>query len=188
MGDAQYLDQPIIIIGRNLAICFHQRGWGECSCLFCFDRTLRDASKAQQEATQVRFDRLSRLLAVYFSYLSISVLFSSYISQSMLQLGSLVVFIGLVLLVYGFRKVSFLGSKNTRFQAPRFWLPVGHRSSDLSHHFRNHPRHLTVDATSRFQCLGACGNYYSRFSFSIILSVAEFSQQHQRLHHEKFLS
>ena len=30
------LDQPIIIIGRNLALCFHQRGRRECSCLVLF--------------------------------------------------------------------------------------------------------------------------------------------------------
>ena len=97
------LDQPIIIIGETWRYVFINVIGASVLALFCFDRTLRDASKAQRK--ELKFVLIAFLgFAVYFSYISISVLFSSYISQSMVQLGSLVVFIGLVLLVYGFAK------------------------------------------------------------------------------------
>ena len=92
----------------------------------------------------------------------------------MVQLGSLVVFYWIASARVWFRKVSFLGSENTRFQAPRFWLPIGHRGTDLSHHFGKHPRHLTVDAAPRFQCFGARGNYYSRFFFLLFYLSPNF--------------
>jgi putative PEP-CTERM system histidine kinase len=97
------LDQPIIIIGETWRYVFINVVGASVLALFCFDRTLRDASKGQRE--ELKFVLIAFLaFAVYFSYVSISVLLSSYISQSMLQLGSLVVSIGLVLLVYGFAK------------------------------------------------------------------------------------
>ena len=181
------LDQPIIIIDETWRYVFINVVGASVLALFCFDRTLRDASKAQRK--ELKFVLIAFLgFAVYFSYISISVLvFILYLTiHGAVRIPRCLYRIGFARV--WFRKVSFLGSKNTRFQAPRFWLPIGHRGSDLSRHFGKYPRHLTVDATPRFQCLGARGDYYSRFSFSIILPVAEFSQQHQRLHHEKFLS
>jgi putative PEP-CTERM system histidine kinase len=97
------LDQPIIIIGETWRYVFINVVGASVLALVCFDRTLRSASKPQRE--ELKFVLIAFLgFAIYFSYVSISILFSSYISQSMLQLGSLVVSIGLILLVYGFAK------------------------------------------------------------------------------------
>src|SRR4030095_6506000 len=92
-----------IIIGETWRYVFINVIGASVLALVCFDRTLRDARKTQLE--ELKFLLIAFLaFAVYFSYVSISVLLSSYISQSMLQLGSLVVSIGLVLLTYGFAK------------------------------------------------------------------------------------
>ena len=97
------LDQPIIIIEKTWSYYFVNVVTANVLALLCFDRTLHQASKPQREALKFVFIAFLGF-AVYFGYLSVNVLFSSYISQSMLQLGSVIILVGLVLLAYGFAK------------------------------------------------------------------------------------
>lgn len=97
------LDQPIIIIGESWRYLFLNVVAASILALLCFDRTLRGAGKAQRE--ELKFVFIAFLgLAFFFAYASVYILLTSYISQSVLQLGTFVVSLGLLLLVYGFAK------------------------------------------------------------------------------------
>jgi len=97
------LEQPIIIISSQWRYYFLNIIGCSILALLCFDKTLQSASRAQQE--ELKFVLIPFLgFAVYFSYLSVNILLSSYISQAVLQLGSAIVLIGLLLLAYGFAK------------------------------------------------------------------------------------
>ena len=96
-------EQPIILIGQTWRYLFFNVVGACVLALLCFDRTLHDANKAQQEQLKFVFVAFLGFIA-YFSYLSFYILFSSYISQSMLKLGTIVISIGLIVLTYGFAK------------------------------------------------------------------------------------
>lgn len=104
------LDQPIIIIGETWRYFFLNVVAASVLALLCFDRTLRGAGKAQRE--ELKFVFIAFLsFAFYFAYASIYILLTTYISQSILQLGTLVISLGLMLLVYGFAKYPPWGVK-----------------------------------------------------------------------------
>jgi putative PEP-CTERM system histidine kinase len=76
------------------------------TALLCFDATLRKVENSQLEAFKHLLIAFLGLI-VYFSYLSVDVLVSSYISQSVLFAGSAVIFLGLSLLAYSFARYPF---------------------------------------------------------------------------------
>lgn len=97
------LEQPIIIVATQWRYYFLVIIGSSVLALLCFDKTLQQASKPQQD--EIKFVLIAYLgFAVYFSYLSVNILITSYISQAMLQLGAPIVSFGLLLLVYGFAK------------------------------------------------------------------------------------
>ena len=97
------LEQPIIIISSQWRYYFLNIIGCSILALLCFDKTLQSASRSQRE--ELKFVLIPFLgFAVYFSYLSVNILLSSYISQAMLQLGSVIILVGLILLAYGFAK------------------------------------------------------------------------------------
>ncbi len=97
------LEQPIIIVANQWRYYFLVVIGSSVLALLCFDKTLQQASKPQKD--EIKFVLIAYLgFAVYFSYLSVNILITSYISQAMLQLGSAIVSFGLLLLVYGFAK------------------------------------------------------------------------------------
>jgi len=96
-------EQPIILIGDTWRYLFFNVVGASVLALLCFDRTLHDANKVQQEQLKFVFIAFLGFMA-YFSYVSFYILFSSYISQSMLKLGTIVISIGLIFLTYGFAK------------------------------------------------------------------------------------
>jgi putative PEP-CTERM system histidine kinase len=97
------LEQPIVIIANHWRYYFLNIIGSSILALLCFDNTLRRASKAQQD--ELKFVLIAFLsFAVYFSYFSINILRGSYISQAMLQLGTTIILVGSVLLIYGFGK------------------------------------------------------------------------------------
>ena len=106
----------------------------------------------------------------------------------MLKLGTIVISIGLILLAYGFAKVSFLGSENTCFQTARFWLPLGTAALVYLIISGTILDVLRLVQPLGFNVLVPAATITLAFSFSIILFVTQFSQQHQRLYHAKFLS
>jgi putative PEP-CTERM system histidine kinase len=97
------LEQPIIIIANQWRYYFLNVVGSSILALLCFDKTLQRANKAQQDC--LKFVVIAFLsFALYFSYLSINILLGSYVSLTMLQLGTALVLAGLILLAYGFGK------------------------------------------------------------------------------------
>jgi putative PEP-CTERM system histidine kinase len=100
------LDQPIIIIETTRRYLF-LNVLGSCVLsLVCFDSTLKNASRTQKDSLKFVFISFLGFI-VYFCYLSFNILLSSYVSQSMLQSGGAVIFIGLTFLLYAFVKYPF---------------------------------------------------------------------------------
>ena len=97
------LEQPIIIIDSRWTYYFLNVVGSSVLALLCFDKTLREAGSRQQE--ELKFVLIAFLgFSVYFSYLSVNVFITAYISQPILQLGAAIVSFGLFLLVYSFVK------------------------------------------------------------------------------------
>ena len=97
------LEQPIIIVGRLWSYFFLNTIVANVLALVSLDRTLNTADKSQRD--QLKFVFIAFLiLTIYFSYLSINLIISSYISQSTLQFGSIIIFFALISLAYGFAK------------------------------------------------------------------------------------
>ena len=95
------LDQPIIIIQSNWRYFFLNVIGSNLLALLYLDKTLQHASESQRE--KLKFVFVGFLgFTVYFSYLSVTVLLSSYISLSVLQSGTTIIFCGLALLTYSF--------------------------------------------------------------------------------------
>ncbi len=100
------LDQPIILIDKNNRFFFINTIVASGISLLSLDSTVKNAGKSHLES--LKFIIISLLgLLTYFVYVSVNVLISSYISQSMLSSGAAVVFIGLLLLLYSFAKYPF---------------------------------------------------------------------------------
>jgi len=100
------LDQPIILVDQIWRYYFLNVIATSALALMCFDKTLQQASKSQKD--ELKFFFISFLgFVVYFSYLSVNILLSSYISYATVQSGAFVMFFGLVFLVYGAAKYPF---------------------------------------------------------------------------------
>jgi putative PEP-CTERM system histidine kinase len=100
------LDQPVILIDKRNALLFVNVLVSGGAALLCFDATLRKVENSQLEALKVIFIAFLGLI-VYFSYVSVDILLSSYVSQSLLFAGAAVIFLGLSLLAYSFARYPF---------------------------------------------------------------------------------
>jgi putative PEP-CTERM system histidine kinase len=100
------LDEPLILISNE------RKYWVVnllVSCgvaLFGFENTLRNASRKQADGMKFVLAAFAGLL-VYFAYLSVQLLFFSYISESMLLGGVMMISVSLMLLLYAFAKHPF---------------------------------------------------------------------------------
>ena len=100
------LDQPIILVDQIWRYYFLNVIATSALALMCFDKTLQQANKSQKD--ELKFFLIAFLgFIVYFSYLSVNILLSSYISYATVQSGAFVMFFGLVFLVYGAAKYPF---------------------------------------------------------------------------------
>ena len=100
------LDQPLILINKRNALLFVNLLISGGAALLCFDATLRKIGNSQLEALKLIFIAFLGLI-VYFFYVSVDILVSSYISQSLLFAGAGVIFLALSLLAYSFAKYPF---------------------------------------------------------------------------------
>jgi len=100
------LDQPIILVDQIWRYYFLNVIATSALALMCFDKTLQQANKSQKD--KLKFFLIAFLgFIVYFGYLSVNILLSSYISYATVQSGAFVMFFGLVFLVYGAAKYPF---------------------------------------------------------------------------------
>ena len=97
------LDQPVIIINKQNALLFVNILVACAAALLCFDATLRKVESSQLEALKLIFIAFLGLI-VYFSYVSVDILTSSYVSRSLLFAGAAVIFSALSLLAYSFAR------------------------------------------------------------------------------------
>ena len=100
------LDQPIIMIGSGWRYFFLNVLASNILALLLFDRTIQQAANAEKEKLKFLFIAILGFTA-YFSYLSVNIFLTSYISQSMLNGGAAVIFCGLALLAYSFFRYPF---------------------------------------------------------------------------------
>jgi len=100
------LDQPVILIDRRNALLFVNVLVSSAIALLCFDATLRNVGNSELEALKLVFIAFLGFV-VYFSYVAVNILISSYVSQSLIFSGAAVIFIGLLLLSYAFAKYPF---------------------------------------------------------------------------------
>jgi putative PEP-CTERM system histidine kinase len=100
------LDQPVILIDKRYQLLFVNVLVSGAVALLCFDATLRKVENSQLEALKFIFIAFLGLI-IYFSYASLDILASSYISQSLLFAGAAVIFLALSLLAYSFAKYPF---------------------------------------------------------------------------------
>jgi putative PEP-CTERM system histidine kinase len=100
------LDQPVILIDKRNALLFVNVLVSGGAALLCFDATLRKVASSHLEGLKLIFIAFLGLI-VYFSYVSIDILLSSYVSQSLLFGGSAVILLSLLLLAYSFAKYPF---------------------------------------------------------------------------------
>lgn len=97
------LNEPIILIDKSRSLLFLNVLIACGVSLLCFENTLRNASRAQQEG-------LKHLVIAFlgyigsFSYLAWNLFTHSYISQSMLLSGSAIISVGILLIVYSLAK------------------------------------------------------------------------------------
>jgi putative PEP-CTERM system histidine kinase len=100
------LDQPVILIDKRNALLFVNVLVSSTVALLGFDATLRNVGSSELEALKLVFIAFLGFV-VYFSYVSVNILVSSYVSQSLIFSGAAVIFIGLLLLSYSFAKYPF---------------------------------------------------------------------------------
>jgi len=100
------LDQPIIIIGGGWRYFFVNILVSNILALLLFDRTIQQAVNTEKEKLKFLFIAFLGFTA-YFSYLSVNIFLTSYISQSMLNSGAAVIICGLLLLAYSFFRYPF---------------------------------------------------------------------------------
>ena len=100
------LDQPVILLDKSRRFIFLNTLFACGLTLLCYENTLKSASRSQVEALKCIFIAFLGFL-VYFSYISIHVLLTSYISQSILLSGAGVIFLGSLLLFYTLLKYPF---------------------------------------------------------------------------------
>lgn len=100
------LDQPIILVRSTWRYAFLNVILSTLIALMCFDKTLQQANSSQKNELKFFFIPFVGF-GVYFSYLSASVLLSSYVSAALLQTGAAVILCGLAFLAYGAVKYPF---------------------------------------------------------------------------------
>jgi len=97
------LDQPIILIDKQQRFWFLNLMISSGVILLCLENTLRNATKTQRDG--LKFILVAFVgFVVYFSYLSLQIVTTSYISQSMLSSGAAIIFLATILLSYSFAK------------------------------------------------------------------------------------
>jgi len=97
------LEQPIIVIDTSWRYYFLNVLGSNVLALLQFDKMLQQAGESEKE--KLKFVFIAFLgFTVYFSYLSVNIFLSSYISQSMLHSGTAIIFCGLALLSYSLFK------------------------------------------------------------------------------------
>jgi putative PEP-CTERM system histidine kinase len=150
------LDQPIILIEKSRKFLFLNTALSAIVALFCFDATLRNASRSHVEALKFAFIAFLGFI-VYFCYLSFSIIRTSYISESILQSGAAVIFLGLVFLCYGFARYPFWEVKIRvsrrvvfgclSFTAALIYLFISGTLLDFVQLLRPHGYHAVLSAT-----------------------------------------
>lgn len=100
------LDEPIILIEQRSKWLFAHILIFAGVALLALDSTLRKASGLQLEALKTLSVAFLGLI-VYFVYLAINIVLSSYITQSILLSGAIIIFLGLVLIVYSVARQPF---------------------------------------------------------------------------------
>ncbi len=100
------LDQPVFLIEKQRRFLFLNTAAACAIALFCFENTLRNASKPQQE--RLRYIFIGYLgIVFYFFYFSAQIVISSYISQGLLLAGSILMFGGTLLIAYSLVRYPF---------------------------------------------------------------------------------
>ena len=100
------LEQPIFLIEKQRRFLFVNTAVACGIALFCFENTLRNATKPQQE--RLRYIFIGYLgIVFYFLYLSAQILISSYISQPLLLSGSVLILAASLLILYSLIKYPF---------------------------------------------------------------------------------
>jgi putative PEP-CTERM system histidine kinase len=100
------LDQPIFLIEKQHRFLFLNTAAACGIALFCFENTLRSATKPQRE--RLRYIFIAYLgIVFYFFYLSAEILISSYISQRLLLSGSVLILAASLLILYSLVKYPF---------------------------------------------------------------------------------
>jgi|GEM_PF-1368229 len=95
------LDQTIIIVTENWRYAFLNIIGCNIATILILDRTVQHAAGTTRE--QLKFIYIAYLgVSAYFSYLSGHIFLASYVSQSTLQSGTVVIFCALILLTYSF--------------------------------------------------------------------------------------
>jgi putative PEP-CTERM system histidine kinase len=93
------LEQPVFLIEKQRRLVFLNTGVACIVTLICFENTLRNASKPQQE--RLRYIFISFLgVAFYFFYVSAQIVAASYLSQSLLLSGSVLIFPAISIIAY----------------------------------------------------------------------------------------
>jgi putative PEP-CTERM system histidine kinase len=100
------LDQPVFLIEKQRRFFFLNTAAACVIALLCFENTLRNASKPQQE--RLRYIFIGYLgIVFYFFYFSAQIVVSSYISQGLLLAGSILIFAGNLLIAYSLVRYPF---------------------------------------------------------------------------------
>ena len=100
------LDQPFILLANGQRLFFLNVLICCVFALFSFERTLRNASKIQQEKLKCIFIGYLAFV-LHFFYLASHIFFSSYISQSLLLSAAVFIFIGSLIVFYSLVKYPF---------------------------------------------------------------------------------
>lgn len=100
------LDEPIVLINKTGKWLFANMLLFAGVALLAFDTTLRKATGPQLEALKTLSVAFLGVI-VYFVYLSLNIVLSSYLTQSMLLSGAIIIFVALLLVVYSFVRQPF---------------------------------------------------------------------------------
>ncbi|HWP59964.1 MAG TPA: XrtA/PEP-CTERM system histidine kinase PrsK [Candidatus Acidoferrales bacterium] len=100
------LDQPIFLIENKRRFLFLNALAAAGIALLCFENALRNATKFQQERMRYLFIACLGIV-VYFAYLAVQILVSSYVSLQMLASGSVINLAANLLILYSLVKYPF---------------------------------------------------------------------------------
>jgi len=100
------LDQPIIILDKSSRIFFINVLGSNILALLCFDKTLQHAGNSERE--KLKFIFLAYLgITVYFTYLTVNIVLSSFLTLAMINSGTWIILSALGLFSYSFFKHPF---------------------------------------------------------------------------------